>query len=318
MKHAARKTGRGSVRRPVVWGASPTSASMGHARRAKKSLAGSAVDGAAVESDPRVADALEPIVPRTRRSIRLTKRAAARRSRILTSTSLTVLVGAAASVMVFGNPQASVDVADARASATVRIDGASDPMTTAASRSEERLPLLSGGASASDGGAEWRLGIADTAVDVGQMSRSIAGNPVVAAMMDGDAQALPAGFDPNHATGDSGNAYAFSECTWWVYLRRHELGLPAGSHMGNGNMWANSARSLGYWVDNTPRHVGDVMVFAAGQHGADSRYGHVAIVERINADGSIETSECGAVMNGKTYSRTFSAFEVGQFEYIHY
>lgn len=42
------------------------------------------------------------------------------------------------------------------------------------------------------------------------------------------------GFDPNHVTGDVGNAYAFSQCTWWAYVRRHQLGLPVGSHMGNG------------------------------------------------------------------------------------
>ena len=116
--------------------------------------------------------------------------------------------------------------------------------------------------------------------------------------------------------GDSGNAYSFSQCTWWVYVRRHELGLPVGSYMGNGNMWANSARALGYWVDNTPRHVGDIMVFAAGQAGSDAYYGHVAIVEQINPDGSIVTSECGAVMNGKTYSRTYT--NPGDFQFIHY
>ena len=83
--------------------------------------------------------------------------------------------------------------------------------------------------------------------------------------MDQDSSALPANFNPNHATGDVGNAYEFSQCTWWVYVRRHQLGLPAGSHMGNGCQWADSARALGYWVDNTPRHVGDIIVFAAGR-----------------------------------------------------
>lgn len=70
-------------------------------------------------------------------------------------------------------------------------------------------------------------------------------------------------------------------------------------------------RALGYWVDNTPRHVGDIIVFAAGQEGSDSYYGHVAIVEKINDDGSIVTSESGASLNGGTYSRTLT--NVGDF-----
>lgn len=36
------------------------------------------------------------------------------------------------------------------------------------------------------------------------------------------------------------------------------------------------------------------MVFRAGQLGANSRYGHVAVVERVNSDGSVLISECGA------------------------
>ena len=124
------------------------------------------------------------------------------------------------------------------------------------------------------------------------------------------------GFNPNHATGDSGLAYAFSQCTWWAYLRRHQLGLPVGSYFGNGQDWANSARAHGYWVDNTPRHKGDVMVFRAGQEGASSVYGHVAIVESINADGTVTIWQCGASLNGKPVSRTLS--NVNDFQYIHY
>ncbi|MDU6641352.1 MAG: CHAP domain-containing protein, partial [Alloscardovia omnicolens] len=112
----------------------------------------------------------------------------------------------------------------------------------------------------------------------------------------------------------SGNAYPFSQCTWWAYTRRHQLGLPVGSYFGNGGQWANSARALGYSVDNTPQ-VGDVMVFLPGQEGADPVYGHVAIVEKINADGSVVTSESGAVMNGKTYTRTIS--NPSRFQFIH-
>ena len=73
--------------------------------------------------------------------------------------------------------------------------------------------------------------------------------------------------------------------------------------------WATAA-------SGPPRHVGDIIVFAAGQEGSDSYYGHVAIVEKINDDGSIVTSESGASLNGGTYSRTLT--NVGDFQYIHY
>lgn len=126
----------------------------------------------------------------------------------------------------------------------------------------------------------------------------------------------PAGFNKNHATGDRGNAYAFSQCTWWAYVRRHQLGLPAGSHMGNGADWVNTARSLGYWTSNTPM-VGDAVSFAPGVLGSDGTYGHVAIVEAVLDDGNtIITSECGASFNGKPFSRGIR--NAKSYQYMHY
>lgn len=75
---------------------------------------------------------------------------------------------------------------------------------------------------------------------------------------------------------------------------RAELGLPSSGNFGNGGAWAASASALGYWVDNTPRHVGDAVVFAPGQADADGAYGHVAVLKRSMADGSIEISESNA------------------------
>lgn len=187
-------------------------------------------------------------------------------------------------------------------------------ISTARSAASSRPGTASVTSSKSD---SWKLG-ADSGFNIAEMSRSAADNPKVALLMDKDFDVLPKGFNPNHATGDTGNAYEFSQCTWWVYVRRSQLGLPVGSHFGNGNMWADSARGLGYWVDRTPRHVGDIMVFRAGQAGSDPFYGHVAIVEKINPDGSIETSESGASLHGKTFSRKFDAKQLSQYQFIHY
>ena len=125
-----------------------------------------------------------------------------------------------------------------------------------------------------------------------------------------------------HNTGNTvgGAAYPARQCTLWAYLRRSQLSLPVGSYMGNGAQWAATARGLGYYVNNTP-HVGAAMVFAAGQSvgghwTADWQYGHVAVVERVNADGSVLISE------GGTGFATFPAWETisnaSSYQYVHY
>lgn len=283
-------------------------------------------NGSVVGLEAAVADKINELAPMTRRAMREAARAAERRNFVVGSASLAALAGTAATAMALARPGDDLlSLAEDVAVTTTHIQ----TVTGAASRSDYRAPLTDASSDETTNGVitdgdtqrtvnegTWSLGESETTLDTSQMSRSLANNPNVAKLMDEDAAALPAGFDPNHADGDTGNAYEYSQCTWWVYVRRHELGLPAGSYMGNGNMWANTARSLGYWVDNTPRHVGDIMVFRAGQEGSDSTYGHVAIVESINPDGSITTSECGSSMNGKTYSRTYT--NVSDFEYIHY
>ena len=166
------------------------------------------------------------------------------------------------------------------------------------------------------GGGSW--GMPDSDGEIGRLTVIGADNPVVRSLVNGrDEGWTPDGFDPNHVTGDVGNAYAFSQCTWWAYVRRHQLGLPVGSHMGNGADWADTARGLGYWVDDVPR-VGDVVCFQRGQYGADPTYGHVGIVETVGQDGSFTTSECGAIYNGKPFSRTFTAEQAKQLQFIHY
>lgn len=328
MRHAAHKAASSS-RQCIHTSRSLFSATSGtHSTKIVRLAQMMRVNGAVIGLDEAVLERLNEVAPRTRRARREAARAAERRSHILASASLAALVGTAATAVALAGPddiEGSI-FADAATTTTQLKRITMD----AASRSEDRIPLSDTAATedesvqqdVADGttqvasAGEWQASSDASQLDVSQMSRSLADNPQVAALMDQDSGLLPEGFDPNHATGDSGNAYSFSQCTWWVYVRRHELGLPVGSYMGNGNMWANSARALGYWVDNTPRHVGDIMVFAAGQAGADSSYGHVAIVEKINPDGSIETSECGAVMNGETYSRTYT--NVSDFQFIHY
>lgn len=120
-----------------------------------------------------------------------------------------------------------------------------------------------------------------------------------------------------HNTGNTagGSAYPARQCTLWAYLRRSQLGLPVGSFMGNGADWANSGRRLGYLVNRTP-HVGAVMVFSRGAAGSDPTYGHVAVVERVNSDGSVLISEGGVGFATFPSYRTIG--NAGNYEYVHY
>ena len=287
-----------------------------------------------------LAQKLNEMAPVTRRAMRQAAKAAARRNQMMVGSAFAALLGTAAGAIALANPlNGSTQLAEPaqdNASASVSVASAT---ASEASRSESRQALSNvaeapaegagDGSTAQDSGtvlddslvqgaqdASWSVEDGSAALDVSKMSKSTADNPVVAQLMDANASVLPEGFDPNHPTNDYGSSYAFSQCTWWAYNRRHQLGLPVGTHYGNGYQWADSARALGYWVDNTPRNVGDIIVFRQGQEGASSQYGHVAIVEAINPDGSITTSESGASYNGRTFSRTFT--NVHDFQYIHY
>ncbi|KFF31710.1 CHAP domain-containing protein [Bifidobacterium bombi] len=284
------------------------------------SFQAAAGNGTVVNLDEAVLCDLNKTTPLTRKAWREAQKARNHKSQLLASVSLATLVGLTAVSGSLSSGRATG--LDARSDVDATITRTLSPVSSsAASRSSDRDSIPD--TTVADNKAQtyshgtWRLGHDDD-LDVSQMVKPIANNPRVASFMDDDYSHLPVGFNPNHDSGDTGNAYSFSECTWWAYTRRQQLGLPVGSHMGDGRMWADSARSLGYWVDNSARHVGDVLVFASGQYASDPIYGHVAVVEKINADGSVETSESGAAWHGKTFSRTFSAQQVAQLQVIHY
>ena len=97
------------------------------------------------------------------------------------------------------------------------------------------------------------------------------------------------------ATGTNEGAaptYDRFQCTWWAAIRRAQIGKPVDPFMGNGAQWAGKARSLGWQVSSRPS-PGDVMCFQGGVHGSSPAYGHVAVVEAVNGDGSILISQSG-------------------------
>ena len=84
--------------------------------------------------------------------------------------------------------------------------------------------------------------------------------------------------------------------------------------------WATSARRLGYPVSSSPQ-PGDAICFGRGVLGADTAYGHIAIVEEVRKDGSILISEANVKGVGVVSTRSITAAQLkaagGGVQYIH-
>jgi surface antigen len=111
------------------------------------------------------------------------------------------------------------------------------------------------------------------------------------------------GYDPNQVTGVNPivgggglNRFAFGQCTYWANMRYHALTGYWVPWLGNAYQWAYGASSSGWIVSSKPR-VPSIIVLQPYVHGA-SGYGHVAVVEKINANGSVYTSNYNWYGNG--------------------
>lgn len=137
--------------------------------------------------------------------------------------------------------------------------------------------------------------------------------------VDYQAMGIPATWYENDTS-----AYQFQQCTWWVANRWKSLGLKVDHHMGNGVQWAASAKKHGYPTGTTPK-IGAIISMAGGVLGASpGPYGHVAVVEQIDPDGSIWVSESGTgVFNTygapivDQYSKAALDAAKGQYTYIY-
>lgn len=115
------------------------------------------------------------------------------------------------------------------------------------------------------------------------------------------------------ATASAGNRYALGNCTWYVYERILQLGgRPVGSFWGNATSWASMAQSAGFTVNNTPA-VGAIAQWNSFQ-GGSGYAGHVAVVERVNPDGTIFITEMNFAGNfNRVTTRTIPASSVNSF-----
>ena len=120
------------------------------------------------------------------------------------------------------------------------------------------------------------------------------------------------GASSNYLSASAGNAYAFGNCTWYVYEKRAQIGRPIGSFWGNASSWAGSASAAGFAVNGSPA-PGAIMQNGGGYGG----YGHVAIVDSVNSDGSITVSEMNYAGFNVVSKRTIPASSIGRYNFIH-
>ncbi|SDB22229.1 CHAP domain-containing protein [Streptococcus henryi] len=97
-------------------------------------------------------------------------------------------------------------------------------------------------------------------------------------------------------TTQRGSGYEVGQCTWYAYNRLVELGSitdlsGAYGYLGNGQDWVRNLVAKGWKYSITPTK-GAVVSVQGGFGMTLLGYGHVAIVEYVNPDGTFLISEC--------------------------
>jgi surface antigen len=103
---------------------------------------------------------------------------------------------------------------------------------------------------------------------------------------------------PTLTGGGSLNRFAFGQCTYWANYRYHQLTGYWVDWLGNAYQWAYGAGAAGWIVSSKPNLKGpSIIVLQPGVEGA-GYYGHVAVVEKVNSNGSVYTSNYNWFANG--------------------
>ncbi len=87
------------------------------------------------------------------------------------------------------------------------------------------------------------------------------------------------------------NTYPRGQCTWWACERYKQLTGYYVPWKDNANGWGTKAAAFGWQVSSSPpKGIPSILVLQGGVQGAGGTYGHVAVVEKVNADGSVYAS----------------------------
>ncbi len=106
------------------------------------------------------------------------------------------------------------------------------------------------------------------------------------------------------------NRYDDGQCTHYIFEKVKADGKMIESDWSDAKYWAERAQDDGYNVNGQPAE-GSILQTGTG------KLGHVAYIEAVNEDGSIEISEMNLVEAYEITERTIQAEDIDKYEYIH-
>ncbi len=109
--------------------------------------------------------------------------------------------------------------------------------------------------------------------------------------------AAPVNTGGNLSASDNGslNRFFYGQCTYWANMRYHQLTGHFVPWLGNAYEWAYQAAAYGWAVSSTPNPNGPSIVVLQQYVQNSGPYGHVGVVEKVNADGSAYTSNWNVI-----------------------
>ncbi len=111
---------------------------------------------------------------------------------------------------------------------------------------------------------------------------------------------------PAYATGSTLNRFYWGQCTYWANLRYHEVSGVWVPWLGDAYQWYGQAIAAGWHTSDRPNPNGySIMVLAGYVQGSLTYYGHVAVVEHDNGDGSVVVSQMHWPVLGQVTYMTF-------------
>ncbi|ORX93713.1 hypothetical protein K493DRAFT_302515 [Basidiobolus meristosporus CBS 931.73] len=116
----------------------------------------------------------------------------------------------------------------------------------------------------------------------------------------------------NLASCSLDHRYNNGKCTDWADARYYQLTCQQTTWMSDASSWTSNARSAGGWTVSSQPRVPSIIVIQPGYQGCGAT-GHVGVVERINSDGSVYTSNWNFEFSGKggLYTTSYGNFDTG-------
>ncbi|KAK9718463.1 hypothetical protein K7432_005503 [Basidiobolus ranarum] len=105
------------------------------------------------------------------------------------------------------------------------------------------------------------------------------------------------------------------QCTDWADARYYQLTGHRTEWGGNAETWANSARKHQGWKVSREPRVPSIIVLPGFTQGTGAQ-GHVAVVEKINDDGTVSTSNFN--FNRGPHVKTYADFDIDGVQFIYH